>query len=162
MSKKSCSITPFWNNYMYTGSLSLNESSSNWCSLSTKHLMARLPSIILNFFKFTLHQEVFDQVPCFFSLNPSLNTHRETGLFLQLRHASGTLYHLILELVFVPQHSNLFSKLILCHRFSRTNFCFVCFSLYCFCFVLFCLLLVLLRLEYPAGWIHVHVRAHYK
>ncbi len=42
-------------------------------------------------------------------------------IFLQLRHASGTFYHLILDLVFVPTNSNHFSKHILCHRFSRTN-----------------------------------------
>ena len=56
----------------------------------------------------------------------SLNTPGVTCLFLQLRFASGTLYHLILDLVFVPQNSNLFSKLTLhvhvCHRFSRTKF----------------------------------------
>ena len=49
---------------------------------------------------------------------------------LQLRHASGTLSHLILDLVFVPQNSNFFSKLILCHSFSRTNFVCVCFVLF--------------------------------
>ena len=54
------------------------------------------------------------------------------SLFLQLRHASGTLYHLILDLVFVPQNSNLFSKLILSHRFLRTNFVVSVF--FCFCF----------------------------
>ena len=126
---------PFWNNY--TGSLSLNESSSSWCSLSTKLLMARLPTIFLNCFKFTLHQGIFDQVLCFSSLNPSLDTHGVTGLFLQPRHASGTLYHLIFDLVFVPQNSSLFSKLILCHRFSMTNFVvsvFLC-VVFCFCFV---------------------------
>ena len=46
---------------------------------------------------------------------------------------------LILDLVFVPQHSNLFTKLILCHRFSRTNCC-VCFSLFCFVFGFYCAL----------------------
>ena len=75
--------------------------------------------------------------------NPSLDTHGETGRFLQLRHASGTLYDLILhvDLVFVPQHSNLFSKLILCHRFSKTNFAVSVFSLFCFvyCWFLLCL-----------------------
>ena len=98
--------------------------------------MARLPTIILNCFKFTLCQGNFNQVACFSSLNPSLDTHMVTGLFLQLCHASGTLYHLILDLVFVPQNSNLFSKLILCHRFTRTNFVvsvfsFVLFLFYC-------------------------------
>ena len=99
--------------------------------------MARLPTIFLNCFKFTLHQGIFDQVLCFSSLNPSLDTHGVTGLFLQPRHASGTLYHLIFDLVFVPQNSSLFSKLILCHRFSMTNFVvsvFLC-VVFCFCFV---------------------------
>ena len=100
--------------------------------------MARLPTIFLNCFKFTLHQGIFDQVPCFSSLNPSLDTHGVTGLFLQPRHASGTLYHLIFDLVFVLQNSSLFSKLILCHRFSMTNFVVsVFFFVLCFCF-LFC------------------------
>ena len=66
------------------------------------------------------------QVPC--SLNPSLDTPKVTGLFLQLHHASRNLYHLISDLVFVPQSSNLFSKLILCHRFNFVSgflsFCF--------------------------------------
>ena len=43
------------------------------------------------------------------------------SIFLQLRHASRTLYPLILDLVFVPQNLNLFSKLDFCHMFSRTN-----------------------------------------
>ena len=85
-------------------------------------LTARLPTISQKYFKFTLRQGIFDSVPCFSSLNPSLDIPKVTGLFLQLRYASGTIYHLILDLVFVPQNSNLFSKLILCHRFSRTNF----------------------------------------
>ena len=79
---------------------------------TTKLLMARLPTIFLNCFKFTLHKGIFDQVLCFSSLNPSLDTHGVTGLLLQLRNASGTLHHLFLDLVFAPQHSNLFSKLI--------------------------------------------------
>ena len=84
-----------------------------------------------------IHEGIFDQVPCFSSLNPSLDTHGVTGLFLQPRHASGTLYHLIFDLVFVPQSSSLFSKLILCHRFSMTNFVvsvFLC-VVFCFCVV---------------------------
>ena len=106
--------------------------------------MARLPTIFLNFFKFTLHQGIFDQVPCFFSLNPSLDTHGVTGLFLQLRHASGTLYHLILliELGFVPQHSNLFSKLML-QVFQGLIFVVSVFLLFVFWF--------LVRLEHQAG-----------
>ena len=138
------------------------ESSSSWCSLSTKLLMARLPTIFLNCFKFTLHQRVFDQVLCFSSLNPSLDTHGVTGLFLQPRHAYGTLYHLIFDLVSVLQNSSLFSKLILCHRFSMTNFfvsVFLC-VMFCFCFV-FVLFLVLLRLELPAGWICAHYKSYY-
>ena len=79
-----------------------------------------LPTIFLKYFKFTLYQDIFDQAPCFSSLNPSLDTHWVTGLFLQLRHPSGTLDHLILDLVFVQLKSLL--KLILCHRFSRINF----------------------------------------
>ena len=63
-----------------------------------------------------------------------------TCLFLQLCHAFGTLYHLILDHVSVPQILNLFSKLILCHRFLKDQFLMCLFS-----FVLF---LVLLRLEH--------------
>ena len=76
-------------------------------------ILVRLPTIVLNYFKLTLHQGIFDQVPCFssVSLNPSLDTLGVTGLFLKLRHASGTLSHLIFDLVFVPQNSSLFSKL---------------------------------------------------
>ena len=73
----------------------------------------------------------FDPIPCFSSMNPSLDTPGVTGLFLQLRHTSATLYHLNLDLVFVPQHYIFFLKLILCLRFSRINFVvsvsFVCF-----------------------------------
>ena len=36
---------------------------------------------------------VVDLVQCFSSMNPSHNTPGVTGLFLQLCHASGTLYH---------------------------------------------------------------------
>ena len=71
-----------------------------------------------------------------------------TGVFLQLRHASGNLYNLICNLVFEPQNSSLFSKLILCHKFSRTNFVLSVFS----CFVF----LVLLCLEHQAEWICAH------
>ena len=86
-------------------------------------------------FKFKLHYRIFYQVPCFSSLNPSLDTHGVTYLFLQLRPASGTLLlNQILDLVFVPQHLNLFSKLILCHKFSRTNLVVSVFL--CFVFVL--------------------------
>ena len=52
----------------------------------------------------------------------------------QLCHSSGTLYHLMLNRVFVPQNSNFLSKLILCHRFSRTVFVVHVFSLLCFWF----------------------------
>ena len=49
----------------------------------------------------------------------------------------GTLYHLMLDLVSAPQISNDISKLILCHRFSRTNFVLsvlLCFSFgFCHC-----------------------------
>ena len=68
--------------------------------------------------KLTLRQGIFDLVTCFSSINPSLDTPGLTGLFLQVRPASGTLYHLVSDLVFVPQNSNPFSKLILCHRFQ--------------------------------------------
>ena len=62
---------------------------------------------------------------------------------------SGAPYPLILDLVFVPKNSNLFSKLILCHRFSRNNFIASVFR--CFCFVCWLLLL----LEDQVGWIHM-------
>ena len=78
-----------------------------------------------------------------------------TGLFLQPRHASGTLYHLIFALVFVPQNSSLFSKLILCHRFSMTNFVVSVFLCVVFCFV-FVLFLVLLRLEHPPSYYYYY------
>ena len=81
-----------------------------------------------NDLKFTLWKKTLTQ------LNPSLNTPGVTGRFLQQRCASGTLYHLILDLVFVPQNWNLFSKLILCHRFSRTNFVVSVFLRFCFVF----------------------------
>ena len=48
----------FCNNF--TGSLYLNESSSSWCSLFTKHLTARLPTTSLNYFKLALRQGIFD------------------------------------------------------------------------------------------------------
>ena len=63
-----------------------------------------------------------------------------TGLFLQPPHASGTLYHLIFHLVFVPQNSSLFSKLVLCHRFSMTNFVVSVFLCVVFCFWFYCAL----------------------
>ena len=89
-------------------------------------------------------REMHKHASCFSPMKPSLDNPGVTGLFLLLCHASGNLYHLIFDLVFVPQISNLFSKLILCHRFSRTN---VVMSVF---------LLVLLNLEHPAGWICAH------
>ena len=45
--------------------------------------------------------------------------------------SAATLYHLISDLVFVPKHSNLFSKPILCQRFSRTHLlCLILFVLF--------------------------------
>ena len=119
--------------------------------------MARLLTIFLNCFKFTLHQVIFDQVPCCSSLNPSLDTHGVTGLFLQPRHASGTLYHLISDLVFVPQNSSLLSKLILCHRFSMTNFVvsvFLC-VVFLFCFWFYC------ALNTQQGGYSAHYKSYY-
>ena len=73
----------FWNNY--TGSLSLKKSSSIWCSMSNKYLTAKLPTISQKYFKFTLHQGIFDPVPLISSKNPTLDmTSGVTGLFLWL------------------------------------------------------------------------------
>ena len=145
---ESCSITPilsppFYHPHSETTTLAPYLSTNHLqadahCPL--KLLMARLPTIFLNCFKFTLHQGIFDQVLCFSSLNPRLDTPGVTCLFLQPRHASGTLYHLIFDLVFVLQNSSLFSKLILCHRFSMTNFVVSVFLCVMFCFWFYCAL----------------------
>ena len=90
-----------------------------------------------------------NQVPCFSSLNPSQDTPGVTGLFLQLRHASGTLYHLILDLAIVPQNSNLFLNLCYVTGFQGL----ILLSVF-FCFFLW---FVLLQLEHTkqGGYVRI-------
>ena len=65
-----------------------------------------------------------------------------TGLALQRR--TGTLYHLILDLFFVPQNLNLSQNLSYATGFQR---------LILLCLFSFILFWFLLRLEHPAWWI---------
>ena len=132
---EACFVNMLWCGILALQLLPENTSAGRPCLFT---LMARLPTIFVIYFTFTLPQGIFDQVPCFSSLNPSFTTYGVTGLFLQLHHASGTLYHLILDLVLVPQNSNLFSKVLLCHRFSMTYFVVSVFSLFCFVFRFYC------------------------
>ena len=100
-----------------------------------------LPNLYRPFYSF---KEIFGPVPFFSSINPSLDTPGVTGLFFSsCARISGTLYHLILDLVYVPQNSKLFSKLIM-SQVSKDKFCCVCFLFVSFCFV-YC------GLEHPAG-----------
>ena len=59
---------------------------------------ARLPTTSQNYFKdiylLILCQGIFGPVPCFSSMNQSLDTPGVTCFFIQLRHASGSLYDL--------------------------------------------------------------------
>ena len=135
---RALSMPTFWNNF--TGSRLLNESSSSWCSLSTKLSMARLPNIFLNCFEFTLHQGIFDQVPCFFSLNPSLDTHGDRSFSSAAPRIWNSL-PLILRSCLCTTYFKSFLKTYLMSQVFNDYFCCVCFFVFCFvCFLFYCAL----------------------
>ena len=124
-------LSPHSETTTYTGSLSLNESSSSWCSLSTKLLM---PTIFLNCFKFTLHRGIFDQVPCFSPLNPLKSRHSwGDRSFSSAAPRIWNSLPLNLRSCLCTTKFKSLLKLILCHRFSWTNFVVSVFL--CFCVV---------------------------
>ena len=106
--------TLYYSNYMYT---CMNEhfGPKKLIKTSNSHIIGHDAISMLLYSNVSMFWDVHSTKESsikFSSLNPSpsLDTHGVTGLFLQLRHAPRTLYHLILDLVFVPQNSNYFSS----------------------------------------------------
>ena len=85
----------------------------------------------------TLHQGIFNPVPCFSSMNPSFDTPGVTGLFSSAAPCIWNALPLNLRSCLYTKNSKLFSKLISCHRFSRT---YLVVSVFVCCFLFDCAL----------------------